>query len=187
MRAILLDPEARAGDNPSTPNPFNNFAGHLREPILYFLHVLKGLEGTIHSYPGVEQAMDRMGQRVFFPPSVFSYFSPLTRAPGNPGLYGPEYQTFTPVAALERVNYVDYLLKLNTVADAKPNNAPYAALSGDVESLITAINVHFFHNTMPEPLKKGIRDTLATTNDPAQRARFALYLALTSAHYQFQN
>ncbi len=186
MRAILLDPEARAGDNPSTPNPFASFAGHLREPILAFLHVLKGLEGTIVLDNPVQADLERMGQKLFYPGSVFSYFSPLTRAPGNPGLYGPEYQGFTPVTALERVNYIDYLLKLDANAEAKPNAAPYIALAGDVEALIAAIDAHFLNGTMPDPLKQGIRDTLATTTDPTRRARLALYLALSSAHYQIQ-
>jgi hypothetical protein len=127
-----------------------------------------------------------MGQKLFYPGSVFSYFSPLTRAPGNPGLYGPEYQGFTPVTALERVNYIDYLLKLDTNAEAKPNAAPYIALAGDVEALIAAIDAHFLNGTMPDLLKQGIRDTLATTTDPTRRARLALYLALSSAHYQIQ-
>ncbi|MCX6612340.1 MAG: DUF1800 family protein [Acidobacteria bacterium] len=171
MRAVLLDPEARAGDNPATPNPFS----------------VKGLEGTIVLDNPIEADLERMGQKLFYPGSVFSYFSPLTRAPGNPGLYGPEYQGFTPVTALERINYIDYLLKLDANAEAKPNLAPYIALAGDVESLIAAINAHFLNGTMPDLLKQGIRDTLATTTDPTRRARLALYLALSSAHYQIQN
>jgi uncharacterized protein (DUF1800 family) len=187
VRAILLDPEARAGDNPAVPNPFNNFAGHMREPVLSFLHMLKGLEGTIVQDNPIESDLERMGQKVFYPASVFSYFSPLTRAPGNPGLYGPEFQGFTPVTALERVNYIDYLLKLDANADAKPNVAPYIAVAADVESLIAMINAHFMNGVMPDVLKQGIRDTLATTTDPTRRARLALYLALSSAHYQIQN
>lgn len=187
VRAVLMDPEARAGDNPSTPNPFSAFAGHLREPIVSFLHMLKGLEGTIVLDNPIESDLERMGQKLFYPGSVFSYFSPLTRAPGNPGLYGPEYQGFTPVTALERVNYIDYLLKLNSNAEAKPNLAPYIAVAADAESLIAMINAQFMNGAMPEVLKQGIRDTLATTTDPTRRARLALYLALSSAHYQIQN
>jgi uncharacterized protein (DUF1800 family) len=187
VRAILLDPEARAGDNPSIPNPFNEHAGHLREPIVSFLHMLKGLEGTIVLDNPIESDLERMGQKLFYPGSVFSYFSPLTRAPGNPTLYGPEYQGFTPVTALERVNYIDYLLKLSSNAEAKPNLAPYIAAAADVESLIAMINAHFMNGVMPDVLKQGIRDTLATTTNSTQRARLALYLALSSAHFQIQN
>lgn len=187
VRAVLLDPEARAGDNPATPNPFAAFAGHLREPVLSFMHMIKGLEGTIVQDNPIESDLERMGQKIFYPPSVFSYFSPMTRAPGNPGLYGPEYQGFTPVTALERVNYIDYLLKNDPNAEARPNLAPYIALAGDVESLIAAINAHFMNGAMPDLLKQGIRDTVATSTDPARRARLALYLALSSAHFQIQN
>lgn len=188
MKAILLDPEARAGDNPAVPNPFQNFAGHLREPVLSFLHVIKGLDGSIVQNNPVEARIDRLGQKVFYPPSVFSYYSPLSRVPGNPAFAGPEFQILTPVTALERVNYIENLLRdsTNTNAEARPNLTPYVALAADVESLILAIDRHFLNGAMPEVMKQGIRDTLATTSDPLRRARLALYLALTSANYQIQ-
>lgn len=187
MRAVLLDPEARAADDPAAPNPFGKFAGHLREPILYVLQMLKALDGTIVADNPVESDIANMGQKLFYPPSVFSYFSPLGRAPGSSTLYGPEFQGFTPVNALERVNYMEYLLRMDQNAEAKPVIAPYVALAGDVEALITAINIHLLGNTMPDVLKQGIRDTVATTTDPVRKARLALYLALTSSHYQVQN
>jgi len=187
VRAILLDPEARAGDNPAMANPFGAYAGHLREPILAFLNIIKGLDGTIVSNNPIQSDLENMGQKLFYPPSVFSYFSPLTRTPGNPGLYGPEYQGLTPVNVLERINYIDYILKGDQNAESKPNIAPYVALAGDVEALIAAINAHFMNSSMPEIQKQGIRDTLATTTDPTRKARLALYLALSSAHYQVMN
>jgi uncharacterized protein (DUF1800 family) len=187
MRAVLLDPEARVGDDPAAPNPYKNFSGHLREPVLYVLHMLKALDGTIIQDNPVEGDIANMGQKVFYPASVFSYFSPLSRAPGSPTLYGPEFQGFTPVNALERVNYMDYLLKMDQNAEAKPVIAPYVALAGDVEALLAAIDKHLLGGTMPDVLKQGIRDSVATTTDPVRKARLALYLALTSSHYQIQN
>jgi hypothetical protein len=128
-----------------------------------------------------------MGQKVFYPASVFSYFSPLTRVPGAASFYGPEFQALTPVTALERVNYIDYLLRMNQGAEAIPNLTPYISVATDVETLIAMINAHFMNGVMPEVLKQGIRDTLATTTNPTTRARMALYLALSSMHYQIQN
>jgi uncharacterized protein (DUF1800 family) len=188
IKAILLDPEARAGDNPAVPNPFQNFAGRLREPVLSFLHMLKGLEGAIVLDNPVEARIERLGQKIFYPPSVFSYYSPFSRVPGNAAFAGPEFQILTPVTALERVNYIENLLQdsNNANAEARPNLAPYIALASDVESLILAIDRHFLNGAMPEVMKQGIRDTLATTTDPLRRARLALYLALTSANYQIQ-
>jgi uncharacterized protein (DUF1800 family) len=187
VKAVLLDPEARAGDNPAVANPFNSFAGHLREPVLSFMHIIKGLEGTVVADNPIEADLERMGQKVFYPASVFSYFSPLTRVPGAASFYGPEFQGLTPVTALERVNYIDYLLKMNQGAEAIPNLTPYISVATDVETLIAMINAHFMNGVMPEVLKQGIRDTLATTTNPTTRARMALYLALSSMHYQIQN
>ncbi len=186
IKTILLDPEARAGDNPSAPNPFGSFAGHLRDPLMLILAAIKGLDGEIILDNPLESDIANMGMKVFYPPSVFSYYSPFSRTPGTP-LYGPEFQIYTPVNALERVNYIDYLLKQDPNAEARVNLAPYIALATDVESLIAAINSHFLNGTMPEVLKQGIRDTVATTTDPARRARLALYLTLTSSHFQIHN
>ena len=54
---------------------------------------------------------EEMGQKVFYPPSVFSYFSPGYRVRGTAGpgglpLGGPEFQILTSVTALERANFV---------------------------------------------------------------------------------
>ena len=187
MRAVLLDPEARAGDNPTAPNPYASFAGHLREPVLYIINVLKALDATVVRDNPIESDIENMGQKVFYSPSVFNYYSPLSRVPGTPALYGPEYQLLTPVNALERVNYIDYLLKLDPNAEAKLNIDAFVALGGNVDALIAAINNHLMNGVMPDVLKQGIKDTLAQTTDPKVRARMALYLALTSGFYQVQN
>ena len=44
ITAILLDPEARAGDNPNATVSSNY--GHLREPILFMANILRGLNAT---------------------------------------------------------------------------------------------------------------------------------------------
>jgi uncharacterized protein (DUF1800 family) len=183
MRAVLLDPEARAGDNPAAPNPYGAFAGHLRDPLVYIIGVIKALEGAIILDNPLEADIENMGFKVFYPASVFSYYSPFSRVPGSP-LAGPEFQGLSPVNALERVNYIHYLLKQDANAEAQVVLAPYIALAGDVEALIASIDAHFMHGTMPDVLKQGIRDTVATSTVPATRARLALYLALTSSHYQ---
>ncbi len=183
MRAILLDPEARADDNPTAPNPYGSFAGHLRDPLVYILGVIKSLEGSIILDNPLEADIENMGFKVFYPASVFSYYSPFSRVPGS-ALAGPEFQGLSPVNALERVNYIHYLLRQDANAEAQVVIAPYIALAGDVEALIASMDAHFLHGTMPEVLKQGIRDTVATTTDPARRARLALYLVLTSSHYQ---
>lgn len=183
IKAILLDPEARAGDNPTAPNPFGSFAGHLRDPLVYILGVIKGLEGSILQDNPVESDIEKMGMKVFYPPSVFSYYSPFSRVPGSP-LAGPEFQGLTPVNALERVNYIHYILQQSSNSEVQVVLAPYIAIAGDTEALIAMMDAHFLHGTMPEVLKQGIRDTVATTTDPAKKARLALYLVLTSSHYQ---
>lgn len=86
--------------------------------------------------------------------------------------------------ALERVNYIHYILQQSSNSEVQVVLAPYIAIAGDTEALIAMMDAHFLHGTMPEVLKQGIRDTVATTTDPAKKARLALYLVLTSSHYQ---
>ncbi len=46
ITAILTDPEARAGDDP-TASSTNATFGHLREPVLFMPNLLRGLNATL--------------------------------------------------------------------------------------------------------------------------------------------
>jgi hypothetical protein len=49
-----------------------------------------------------------MGQKLFYEPSVFSYFSPLYRIPG--GQLAPEFQLYSTQAAAERADIINAAL-----------------------------------------------------------------------------
>jgi RNA polymerase sigma factor (sigma-70 family) len=105
-RAILLDPEARSGDDNGAPEP-RDF-GHLREPVLFVANLLRGLNATAGPENGAAAAAARLGQSLFFPPSVFSYFSPQYRTAGGVG--GPEFQIYSTQTASFRANLVNQVL-----------------------------------------------------------------------------
>jgi hypothetical protein len=106
VRAILLDPEAR-GDRKNADN-----YGHLKEPVLYVNNLMrlfgaKADDLTADSDGYLSPFAVNMGQDVFRPPSVFSYFSPSKVAVGgNPPVLGPELQLQTTSTALQRANFV---------------------------------------------------------------------------------
>ena len=50
--------------------------GHLREPVLLFMNLLTGLNGTIYDSSTLYNYTSDLGQNLFYSPSVFSYFSP---------------------------------------------------------------------------------------------------------------
>ena len=105
VRAILTHPEASAASATT---------GKLSEPVLFVVSPLRALSATVTDHPFMSDRAEAMGQKVFFPPSVFSYFSPGYRVRGTGGngapLGGPEFQILTSVTALERANFVGSLL-----------------------------------------------------------------------------
>jgi len=87
INTILLDSEARlADDSNATPIPT---AGHLREPVLMLPNLLRGLNATVGTTNSLGSYASTLGQNLFNEPSVFSYFSPMSRT--ERGLYGPEF------------------------------------------------------------------------------------------------
>src|SRR5580658_9394090 len=71
IRAILTDPEARAGDDPTAaPNPT---FGHMREPVLFVPNILRGLNATLSSNSAVYFDTSQLSENLFDAPSVFSY------------------------------------------------------------------------------------------------------------------
>jgi hypothetical protein len=107
VRAILLDPEAR-GDRKDASN-----YGHLKEPVLLLTNLLrmfdvKSADRNKNSDGYLNPDAVNMGQDVFRPPSVFSYYSPFKVAVGgSPPVLGPEFQLLTTSTAVRRVNFVN--------------------------------------------------------------------------------
>ncbi|MGC4082940.1 MAG: DUF1800 family protein [Vicinamibacterales bacterium] len=87
VRAILTHPEATM----STTN------GKLAEPALFVVSILRGLNASVTDHPFMSDRAEQMGQKVLYPPSVFSYYSPGYRVRGTDNgfgvpLGGPEFQ-----------------------------------------------------------------------------------------------
>ena len=86
IAAILLDPEARRGDDPTTANGTD---GHLREPILYIAAILRAFGATSDGLGPVNFASS-MSEPPMDSPSVFNFFPPDYGIPGT-NLLGPEF------------------------------------------------------------------------------------------------
>ena len=109
IRAILLDPEARAGA--AAPPSF----GRLREPALWLVASLRALgarsaDGTANADGYLANRVRPLGQNPLRPPSVFSYFPPDHQAPGTGGLLGPEFGIHSATTALGRADLVNTLV-----------------------------------------------------------------------------
>ncbi|HBY62416.1 MAG TPA: hypothetical protein DEH78_21545 [Solibacterales bacterium] len=189
VRAILLDPEARVGDSNvsiGALRPDDPTRGKLRSPVLYLTNLLRTLDATVVVDNPIESFASDMGQKPFYPASVFSYYSPFSRVPQSP-LAGPEFQLLTPTTALTRVNMVYSLLVDGLENEVKYSKAPFLQVAKDPAALVELVNKVLFYGRMPAEMKTSIATAVAADEDDNCRVEIALYLAATSGLYQVQN
>jgi uncharacterized protein (DUF1800 family) len=153
VKAILLDPEARAGDNPGA----GSTAGKIKEPLLVSLGVLRAMNcsAAINQFNQNTQTVDPiwLGQNRFWPPSVFGFVSPFHRA--------PESLTLAPEQKLLTRSSFDY--RSNLSQPFTQNVVSFRAAGCEVDAILQAYersNEHFiadaserfFRGAMPPAL-----------------------------------
>ena len=126
-----------------------------------------------------------MGQWVFYPPSVFSYFSPDYRL--SNGLLGPEFQIFTKGNALERANFVDEVVRNALGYGVTIDLYALEDLSAEPDRLLDALDEMLFQGRMESQVREAARQALELSDEPRDRVRNAIYVAATSAEYQVEH
>jgi len=199
ITSILLDPEAR-GDVKTDPN-----YGHLREPVLLMTHLLRAFNATDNTKTdGVlvsnspTNFSNNMGQNVFNPPTVFSYFPADFNLAGT-RLFAPEFGILDTSTSYARANFMNTLFLQNTSVPGIPTgtNRPLGtkidyssvqALAGNPQNLVDALNVRLMHGTMSASQNASIVAAVngISSGDPAGRTRTAIYLVASSPQYQIQ-
>ena len=199
ITSILLDPEAR-GDVKTDPN-----YGHLREPVLLMTHLLRTFNAVtdgvlVTNSPNSYSAA--LGQSIFNPPTVFSYFPSDYGLPGT-NLVGPEFAILDTSSTYSRTNFMNTLFLANSglgipanganrPTGTQINYASYQALATTPPQLVDALNARLMHGTMSSAMKANIVAAItAITNANAttqaqQRTQTAIYLVATSAQYQVE-
>jgi uncharacterized protein (DUF1800 family) len=203
VRAILLDTEAR-GDfiDPATQPNY----GKLREPVQFITNLLRAFnansDGVLNSpNVGVSNSLNvgaigsaDMSQDVFNAPSVFSFYPPTARVPGENAL-GPQFAIFSSLTSLRRANFANRVV-FSTIPAAPPNRPagtsidlfPWDPLANNPAQLIEALNQLLLHGAMSAEMRDSVR--VAVESIPASSARLrvrtALYLIVTSSQYQVQ-
>lgn len=180
VRAILLDPEARRGDDLRATAVASE--GHLREPIVYLLGMMKTLKAQSDEQNPIEEVASAMGQKLFYAPSVFNYYSPLYKIPG--GLAGPEFQLLTTATALVRANGVENLVTRRLGGNVRLDLSPFTVLASSPVHLVEAVDHAFLFERTPPQIKAAIVESLGATKDSTTRVRNAIYLLTTSSLYQ---
>ena len=185
ITAILLDPEARRGDDSTSANAGD---GHLQEPILYIAGLLRAF-GAASDGANLSGQGSGMGQNALFPGSVFNFFSPNFVIPGT-SLYGPEFQILTTATSLNRANFVNTFVFGSLGSTTTVNFGSYASRL-PIPVVLDSLNTLMLHGTMTADMKTSILTAMqavpAGTNQTLQQTQTAIYLIGTSSQYQVQH
>lgn len=186
ITAILMDPEARRGDDPSTANPAD---GHLQEPILFIAGLLRALGATTDG-SGLAYQGGTMGQTALFPPSVFNFDSPNYVIAGTKTV-GPEFQLLTTATSLARANWVNSLVFGSIGTGTKVDFSSFAGQASNPGTLVDSLNTLLMHGSMSGSMRSSILAAMqavpAGTNQALNEAKTALYLMGSSSQYQVQH
>jgi uncharacterized protein (DUF1800 family) len=189
-RAILTDTEAR-GAAPAT-----NVFGHLREPALFITSTVRSLGGQSDGVL-LRSASAAMGQPIFSPETVFSFYPPSYQLPGTQML-APEFGIDNAATALARANFINTVIMQNgalpdpTVTGSTGTTIDLTPLSSAANdsALIAQLNQTLMHGSLPSDASNIILTAAdaaaAGSTDPLAAARAASYLVLTSAQYQVE-
>ena len=161
VKAILTDTEARAGDaGPTTTAPTRSANGHLREPVLLIASILRGLGAQVNDTNSLAGVGARLGQNVFSPPSVFSYFAPGYQVPPQltPGATwsGPEFQNVSPDVAVGRYNAVNTMIYGSLGTGAVIDLTPFANAAANGQAVVTMVSDTFFGGRMAGGMQSEI-------------------------------
>jgi len=183
VQAILLHPEASLTTSAS---------GKLAEPVLFVVSMLRAVNASVTDHPFMSDKAEEMGQKVFYPPSVFSYFSPNYRvrgtaaAPGGQPLVGPEFQIHTSVTSLVRANFVASLLAGNFGTDVTFDRTPFTSRARDAAALVDFCNLTFMGGRMSTAERGEIMGAVRVSpvEYVGERSRTAMYLTLVISNSQ---
>lgn len=194
IRAILEDPDARAGD---TSPEFDG--GHLREAMLYLTDVLRGLGFTntssVGDYSSLGNYTNALGEKPYSSGSVFNFFPPDYVIPGTTE-NAPEFGQENTANAILRLTLADQIVN-NRISNftgnltAKSTLGVIASKTGvatvDAGNLVDSLNVMFMHGQMPAEMHTAIANHVATLSNIAERVRVATYLVITSSEYKIEH
>lgn len=190
LEAILTDPEAR---NPQDASSF----GKLREAIVQLTHLLRALNGRSDGVWLRSQA-SALGQPVFDPPSVFSFFPPDYDLPDDPALDGPAFGIFNARTVFKLSSVFSTLLSGRAIAPdtnvagatgTAIDLARWQSLAATPAAMVAEIDRVLLAGRMSEGLKTAALRAaqIAPATRPLDRAKAALFLVAMSPEYLVEN
>ncbi len=191
LRAVLLDPEARAA-----PNGLQG--GRLREPVLRFVQWARTLgmtsPGDAWAIGDTSDPATRLGQSPFRSPTVFNFFRPGYVPSGGPlaaqAITVPEFQLLNESSIAGYLNTMQNWIA-NGVGDLRPDVSALIPLAADAPALLAALNLHLAANAIPGAVLGQLATAVAqinagTDSGKLARVRAAQLLVLASPDYLIQ-
>ncbi len=183
IAAVLLDPEARRGDDPATAV---NTDGKLREPIVMIVSIARAFHAQTDA-AGFSYEGDAMSQNVFYAPTVFNFFPPVSPIPGT-SLNGPEFAIFDTTTSLARMNFINDAVYGAIGSNTQLDFTPVIA-AGTPDQMVAWLDTLFLHGSTPDQMKQYVLTALGavTPPDATRQAKAAIYLFTSSSMYQVQH
>jgi Protein of unknown function (DUF1800) len=192
VAAVLLDTEARGAT--VTRN-----AGKLREPAQMFAGVLRALNGKTDGDALSWWWGDTLREHMFRPPSVFNFYAPDYPVPGT-SLVGPTFGIHNASAALDRLNYLAYLIDwggstpsadIPNAIGTSVNLSAFLTDAADAGKLVDRLSMLALGQALPTVPRAKVVDAVAwwtastdPTNWKTSRVKAAAYLVFASPNYQ---
>lgn len=184
VKAILTDQEARNSDQPSTWMPNG---GHLREPVLYVNALLRELDTSITGTLQLGVNTSSMGQQLFSPPSVFSYYPPTYPLPGFTSMFGPEFDLLNSATALAAINWINMVVGGYGETGFNIDFTPFTQLGSNPQALVLAMSNALLAGQMPQPMQSAILTALSATTKPSDAVQTSFYLTAAAPFYMVQH
>ena len=147
------------------------------------------------------QRSRRLGQDVFSPPDVFSYYQPDFRIVVNgESIFAPPAQILTTSTIIERLNLLnDFLFAppIQPGGDPNPTGSPTTSvvfdftpwdqLAPNPAQLVDKLNEALMHNSMSPQMRQTVIDAVTSIqNNNRLRSQTAIYIIASSMQYQVQ-
>jgi uncharacterized protein (DUF1800 family) len=188
VKAILLDPEARQGDDGTA-----NAATKLREPALWVPALLRGLNANVAATNNLTNSVGVLGQTIYYSPSVFNYFAPgyQINLSSTQSYNAPEFQLLDEATAMSAADLVN-TLSYGTVAGVTIDLSPYMALVGTkptasgVSNMIEKLNNDLLGGTLSDVDRNLILTTVGSSASAKAIVQGAIYIIASSWNFQVQ-
>jgi uncharacterized protein (DUF1800 family) len=156
IQAILMDAEARVGDDPLKTN---KAFGRIKEPHLLHTSMVRGMgcRLAIKQTWDPTQVMMAYSQQPFNAYSVFNFYPPNHRAPGSK-LLAPEQKMLNSTEFSRRMgDYHNALSNNNLLTDAGCDTAVFeTAARKSNEHLVALLGERFFRGAIPAAVAQGL-------------------------------